>query len=306
MYEDEIKLFLRIQEHESLGNLINSNVELLRDVLGFGTYLLRHIVDKNREPEDLNIILLIREELECIDGINELFSKSCVNASIPVLRNLFETFLNLNYMLKEETKKRSLSYDVVQMHEQLELCRKIKNGENIPNKPDDVVIQEIEKRENYLKNKLNSEKYLDIEREFKIVRNIINRKHRDGKNIIIPKWYSLFNGPRNIFELSKRVDQEQLYKGIYPLWSSKTHASLVHKNIQNGIIVSSRDETSMVDFTAQVKYMAIISYLNIKKYYVDAKYEEEYKIWINNINDKFEKLRKRALDWKKIKVNNNY
>ena len=54
--------------------------------------------------------MLFLNIIETADGLEVLFSNSCSNSAIPLLRSLFEAVNSLEYILEKDFEKRSLSW----------------------------------------------------------------------------------------------------------------------------------------------------------------------------------------------------
>ena len=68
------------------------------------------------ENEDLAPFLLYRNTIELIDGIDTRFRARCVDAAVPVLRAALEGSLSLEYIMKGDYARRSLSWTCAYAH----------------------------------------------------------------------------------------------------------------------------------------------------------------------------------------------
>jgi Family of unknown function (DUF5677) len=73
------------------------------------------------DDESLAPFILYQQLIEQTDGIEVLFSASCVNAAVPLLRSAFETVLSLEYILVSErhVEQRSLAWTAAYLHRRI-------------------------------------------------------------------------------------------------------------------------------------------------------------------------------------------
>ena len=71
-------------------------------------------------PSELAAFVLYRLLIELTDGIEVLFSASCVSAAVPTIRAAFEASLSLDFILREEYTLRSLAWTCAHLHERLD------------------------------------------------------------------------------------------------------------------------------------------------------------------------------------------
>ena len=80
------------------------------------------------EPdEDIATLALYRQIIEITDGLEVLVSSCCPLAAIPLIRNSFEAFLSLDYILENENdyKNRSLAWIVGHIHNRLDFYERL-------------------------------------------------------------------------------------------------------------------------------------------------------------------------------------
>src|SRR5689334_11860614 len=94
--------------------LIDAAAPLLTELVNHASLAFRRcsVASDNvgGENEDLAPFILYRHTIELIDGIDVLVRSSCVDASVPVLRAALEASLSLDYIMRADYVRRSLSW----------------------------------------------------------------------------------------------------------------------------------------------------------------------------------------------------
>jgi Family of unknown function (DUF5677) len=110
-----------------------------------------------------------------------------------------------------------------------------------------------------------------------------------------PPWYRLFNGPRSIDELAKRLNLSSFYEVLYRDWSGPTHGT----DILQGKIF--RNATDTVDFV-QIRYpkdaQSVVSWgitLSIRMFqtFIDNRLpdkKDEFKKWYLTIRELYQRV----------------
>jgi hypothetical protein len=278
-------VFLRPIDNKILDDFIEKNGEFLDEILEYGIYILDLINNEHKNSySDATILFILRDILEIIDGINELFKKSCIDVSVPLLRNLFELFLSLSYILETHTEKRALAYQIGHTHEKIQLYKKLENDKNLSkNIPKNINLDSMISN---LNNLLKRTEYSTIEQEYKRTKKKINNKKKSRRDIE-PKWYSLYNGPSNIYQLSKHLKMDRYYNNLYSPWSSKVHGTSALNNLNNvsgmPTIKSPRYPKNIYTYTNIMVSMIVILYKKIIQYYLKQEDIDNCITWYNNI-----------------------
>lgn len=201
---------------------------LFEELVNYGSNALIRCATspKGEENVDLAPLALYRHILEMTDAFEVLISNSCPTPTIPILRSTFEATLSLEYILEsnEYYVVRSLCWLASYVNRRITLynsmlsstqrgkefasyIKKDKSVIDIPNPPADGVKSAIKNLENFL----SREQFDEINLEFDSF----------GKSA---KWYSLFDGPKSLQELSYHLEKHVQYEFLYRQWSSVTHA----------------------------------------------------------------------------------
>ena len=172
---------------------------------------------------DLPSLALYMHMIRMADGVEILFGAKAYSPMIPLLRSMLESLMALDYIHQVDYEKRSLAWLCACIHQEIEFNETIdpstERGKEFQEearkqqrfwsdsflKPESTTAQV--KR---LKMKLNEELFRDTEREYQT---------RKGKNDWTPKWYQLFGGPKNLFEMAGRTEWLAFFKIFYQPWS---------------------------------------------------------------------------------------
>lgn len=219
-----ISLIVRDSENEALNALLNDLGDVLDAHVDFGTEIIKMVGDSiGDEHVDSTLILLFRDYLEFLDGVSVLIRNGCSETAIPVIRTMFEYYLYIMYILQGDTKNRAVAYQVSHIKNKISSFRKTsitgidaKRFKNILNSNVKYKITVKHRDNSKIINSLlaltNEQPYNDINKAWRSTENRLNTN--PNKRVYI-KWYSLFNGPINLKELSKKVGVIGEYEILY-------------------------------------------------------------------------------------------
>jgi len=211
-----------------------SPTALLQEVVNFGTNAFVRCLSNAEGEENIHLapFALYRHILELTDGTEILVSNASPNASIPLLRSSFEALLALEFILEdnEHYELRSLSWlagyvrRTIQIYSSLlpqtiegeKFLRAIEEDKDVrtfPLPPEDEVSKAIQN----LNHLLSREQFRAIVSEYDL------QKRKRPKQE--PHWYSLFGGPKTLYELADHLQRPAQYDGLYRQWSMSTHAN---------------------------------------------------------------------------------
>src|SRR5262249_4791024 len=80
---------------------------------------------KSSEAYHTTIFLLTRHVIEYVDGVAILISQGGSQPCLPLLRSALEATLGVMYILKEDTKRRALAYQVAHTHKRLKVYEQL-------------------------------------------------------------------------------------------------------------------------------------------------------------------------------------
>lgn len=231
-----------------------------------GLSILKEIneTEEKFDNHDLIILSIYRKLLEQLDALYLLIDHYSESGATIILRSIFETFLSVVHILRDNTKikERATCYYIAYVHEEMKIVNESLSGLNKTL----LTKEELEMKYKQLSEVLQNDRFIDIHNEW--------TKHKKLKPKLMPKWYSLFNGPSNIKKLAKIIGQEELYNHIYSVYSIEAHGYSALKDLRkssNGIKFS--DLRSNQEFTAHLLLgfnIFIISTLYLCKKYIPS------------------------------------
>src|SRR6266446_6134238 len=113
--------------------VIDVACSLLREIVNYGTNVfgrceqsVRHAKVQNIHVEGHYVILLLYlHVVEMLDALEVLIAASVVIPSFLQLRSAFEAYLQLAWILKEDTRRRVYAYLVYDIHNRLKTYRSL-------------------------------------------------------------------------------------------------------------------------------------------------------------------------------------
>lgn len=197
---------------------------------------------------DLASLALYRHLVHMADGIEVLLSIRAARPAIPLLRSAFEAFLSLAYIHERDAEQnlkdyenRSLAWGCHQFRQritELELVDSSKQrGKQLqttlkntfpdwPNNPSKAAAAEAERRE--IIGRLKRPPWKSVYEEYEALRQGKGEgkeKCKKNKKSSDPPWYSLCNGPPNLYALSECLNLLPEYRLFYQRWSAIVHGT---------------------------------------------------------------------------------
>ena len=215
--------------------LIEASSPLLRELVNHACWAFRRCIaasdNLGNENEDTAPFVLYRHLIELVDGIETLFSASCVDAAVPLLRSAFEASLSLDYILQDNYAQRSLSWTCGYVHARIAAHQRLDgntsagrdmaaawsrentHGIDLVPTPYDSVDPVAK-----LNVVLGRPGLQPIEAEYQ---RLLQQRGRRGP----PEWFQLFDGPANRRQLAMVVGREAEYLSLYGEWSNFSHGA---------------------------------------------------------------------------------
>jgi hypothetical protein len=203
------------------------------------------VAQKNTFPDQkyhhATVLLLMRHVVEAVDGVSLLVAKGSVENCGPLLRSAFEALAGILYILKADTERRALAYQVGHIHKRIKLYRKFIPTDDVARNlraelKDDPLVSFFEKPQfewqkmiDNLKNTFTKPEYAPIEAEWDRI-----KKGKKGTGTKDPNWYALFGGPSDLRGLSLQIGKGSFYEILYRHWSDYAHAGGAFSNISKG------------------------------------------------------------------------
>lgn len=225
--------------------------ECVREVVNFGTHILKWDVEKKRDGSDRHTpSVFLRNSIELADAISMLIEKSSIDPAKILVRTLMESNFNLLYMIEKDEQTRAYYFLVCRLNKDIRSYRQyIKEDEiskdfvskfkkqqpdfDVEKYCDPLEVQKIIQQKESL---LTESPYAEINLEYH--RTCTKREKRNND----PNWYSLNDGPENFGSLCKYLNNSLLYENQYRRFSESVHS----KNVMSGFAISGPDQADLL------------------------------------------------------------
>ena len=232
MADESFKYILNRDESvNAIKDHFQDTENLLKNVVDYGTNLIpRCFRQSDRQLEDVVIIaVLLKHIVSMLDGVQALTSQGCVYAAHLQVRSLFEAFLSIEWILKEDTKKRAKQYYVWNLRMRrkwtLRFVTSSKEHEDFSKKVDkykNSLLARIDENNDDAKQQADAIDALLAQEPYVLINHEFERLKGDRK-FDVP-WYSP-NGPSSIADMATRVGYGAEYESFYSRFSQIMHAS---------------------------------------------------------------------------------
>lgn len=220
-------LFFNVDDNSQVKNTLQQVSAVLSSIITRFGEIENEIcygISKQDDFVDIVLCLFIRKIIEQIDAINVLFSVGSFAQAQIILRSLVENIVSLQFILKEDTKKRAAAYWLEHHYQEIEMGDEIFNTESdlkrkiIVNKGQEAFDADMNK---FQKKKEAFERIVKSEPVFQEIDR--DRKEKKGKRKHI-KWYEVCSNVKTIKGLIIETGYEQYYDSIYGGLSYEVHA----------------------------------------------------------------------------------
>jgi len=212
--------------------LLDHFSELIEEVVNYSSQVSRWCVDKTTKGDENAVaFLMYRNIFELIDSISVLVRNSCTEPCKILLRSLLESFLIFNYLFEKDFKSRGMDFLVCSRHKETKKLKrfdpkdplyaeyqkkKAKDiiSKDIPQKP----VPDIEERLESIKKVLELPSYIESSGEYE--KYMSEHKGKPPKN-----WYSMRNGPNDMYQLADYLNFPLQYEIFYRSWSELVHGA---------------------------------------------------------------------------------
>lgn len=213
-------------------DLLDHFSDLIEEVVNYGSQVSRWSAEKiTKGDENAVAFLMYRNIFELIDSISVLVRNSCAEPCKILLRSLFESFLNFNYLFEKDFKLRGMDFLVCSRYKEIKKLKRFDPkdplyaeyqekkardiiSKDIPQKP----VPDIEERLESIKKVLELPSYIESSGEYK--KYMSEHKGKPPKN-----WYSMRNGPYDIYHLANHLNFPLQYEIFYRSWSELVHGA---------------------------------------------------------------------------------
>ena len=230
---ESLKEILPRELEENIKPIVDQFADLLDECVNFGSHILGWNVNpKTKGEENVPPTMLFRHYLDILDSISILARKGTGDTPKILVRAALELMLYLEYLFEKDTYDRSMAFIVADTLNLIKVVKKLD-----PKTQEGEALYKTFEKESFLKN-LNisdtseldnfidsKERLLKMPQFSKAFRESQRLKARHER---FPKWYSYFNGPKNIEELAKHLNQKTFYEILYRKWSGAVHGSDIY------------------------------------------------------------------------------
>jgi hypothetical protein len=271
---------------------------LIEETVDFASQVFKWCMEKiDGKDEKVPILMSFRHIFELVDAISILIKYSCADPCKILLRAIFESTLNIEYILEKDSERRGMDFMVCFYHDELkfyrrwdpndQMCKefrekirkdKVLKKWKLPEFPE--IKNEIAKRKEIFK----LPTYQESEEEFQ------RTKKKLKKLKMKPKWYTLHDGPTNIEKLAEHLERPGFYQILYRHWSPVVHGTdLIRGKIsldESGVYIHQiRLPTNAQDVTKFTLSFALMNINNFVDFFVPEKKEVAVKWYKDEIKD---------------------
>ena len=204
---------------ERASGLIEVARPMLHEAINYSTQAFARIAQTRPDwirPEAFTApVILFRHIIETTDAIEASLSNSCVDPAKMMLRGSFEAALGIKYICEANTDRRALAWIYNNVRDRIRWYTRIHDGElsddfmrDIP----DEILARVDQELGRLQRVLDAP----------YMRDVLDEVQRQEK---YRRWYSLWDGPNNLWELAQHLGWLDDYETLYRRWSSEAHAS---------------------------------------------------------------------------------
>jgi Family of unknown function (DUF5677) len=227
---------------------------LLRETVNYGTNVFSRceISRHNTNVKDIHdeghivILLLFRHILEMIDAMEVAMSNSVVDPALIQLRSAFEAYLQLEWIMKDDTLQRVYVYLVYDIRDRIKIYRAL----DLSSKPGKQIQAKI--RKDKWASSISIPEVKDLDERISNLTTLLMQKHLieiDACYNPREPWYAAFGGPKNLEQLAEKLEHPYWYEVLYRESSNIAHASYLTRNFRKGDIDVLRNATDLVNIT---------------------------------------------------------
>lgn len=226
---------------------------LIDEFVNFGTHILKGFTEKTGGNENVPILFFFRDMLEKSDAISHLIKVSSADPAKIILRSVFETSLQIEYLLDGDSEKKALAFLVWDKHQQMNMLKRYQPGTE-----NNKRIRKAFNADTSFSDKSFLDRLPDVSGEIRDIKEVLEselsdttleylRTFKASKRPYPPQWYQLYDGPKSVKQLAEKLGKPFMYEVLYHGWSSNVHGT----DIFAGKILlndSSEDENGNVTF----------------------------------------------------------
>lgn len=252
-------------DNPDLKRVLDQLSSLIDEVVNRSSHLFKWSIESIRAgDENVPAMLMFRNIFELIDSISVLIKNSCIEPCYIILRSLFESFLNFNYLFENNFKTKGMDFLVCYRHKEIESLRRFdpkdelyiryqekKARDQITKDIPQMDVPDIDERLSNIKKMFDLPSYKESNDEYERIKSA----HR-GKP---PKhWFSMHGGPNDTYQLADRLGFPAQYEILYRSWSGSVHGTDILKDkfsIEGPGLVS----FTQLRFPAEAPFVALMA-----------------------------------------------
>ncbi|MYA32657.1 MAG: hypothetical protein F4164_14545 [Gemmatimonadales bacterium] len=220
MLTDSFKPVLdRDRAIESTSGLMEVISPMLREAVNYSTWAFARIVETGpasmHKAAFVAPVVLFRHIIEVTDAIEVALSNSCVHPAKMMLRGSFEAMLAVQYICNEDVERRALAWLYNNVRNRMERHKAIQAGklsDDLMREIDDELLARVEEE---------LQRFRTL-RDAPYLQEVHKAAQASGRRW---RWHSLWNGPKNLWELARHLDRLDDFELLYRQWSGEVHAS---------------------------------------------------------------------------------
>ncbi|MGA0558292.1 DUF5677 domain-containing protein [Larkinella sp. VNQ87] len=231
-YQAIEELLPESNENPKVQRVLDICSEAFKDLAGFGTHVLKWKIETEDDFYQLPIIYLLRQVVELSDALSVTFKSSHIHTSKIIIRSLLEANLSLDWLLREDTKRRCLAFTYMENYRKYKYYRSL-----LPGTDEYKSRKEIRKKGRWIQSSPPIPKHVleeNIEKLTKLLNSDRNKEIKafhdklDKDKKVNFKWYSFFKGPGSLSALAERLNKSDWYEHVYSTFSDATHGTNLH------------------------------------------------------------------------------
>jgi hypothetical protein len=230
-----------ILDRQESANRVRENfsetIGLLRDIIDYGTNLIARCYYTSGKKGLTEVIILgslLKNAVAMIDAVEILVSAGAVFSANLQARGLFETYLFIKWILKEDTERRVKQYYVWQKREELIVNKRSLIGSkehtdyvNLLGEFGKEYIEEVKQKQADIRKVVDSIEEL-LNRDTYRETNLNFENNKSKKKV---EWFRP-GGPRNRYEMAIDVGLQAEYLIFYSYYSDVVHVTATHEHIE--------------------------------------------------------------------------
>jgi uncharacterized protein DUF5677 len=236
--------FKGILDRQETASYVNQHFQdtigLLREIVDYGTHLIPRCYTTAKSKDlTASVVLgtLLKHSVAMLDAIDILVSQGAVFLAHLPARGLFEIYLFIHWILKEDAEKRVKQYYVWHLRRKLKWAKRgivgseqqeaffnaVDDFAKVFSEEVDLKQDEIQESISSLENLLNGDSYREINDEFE--------KMKSKKTGLDVDWFRPW-GPKSRYQMAKDLGLGAQYTIFYDQYSAIMHGTVTGKHIK--------------------------------------------------------------------------